>query len=727
MAMTPLRCVYCNKTASRSCSDHACAGHCRSSSCEKHGCGKLSTESIAARLVVALQDLARERKERKRRIEEDEKKKRREEEEERKRREEEEEKRRKEEENRKRVDAFYSKCLTQPCYTFADVWGRNAEYLQLRPGAYTGHFRVVSDLNLAEYKKKLSGAVLCEALDEEVILAIEHEIEMHPALRAPVVELFRDESKLLSSRMHAFFAGDDFGRIPLEAKLTFKDHDYHVRRLRRTEDSKGKGKGDCLLFCGRLLSSRDKALKRARESLHTEIMRREEDIQMSLRCIQDCVTNIIDNDHDPDEMSKEIARQGLIARKHKSEIRRIRDGERKATAKYRRSRVSWVAKRAVHRHRPALEFVTFSDVADASEHKRHAPEFVFPSELPEGLTRINGVLYEVVTVEDGITFKSSTCSTRDKARAAARKQIATLMKLYEEKAREALEENLRLQHLMLVESITTKAKNTTIVPKEGFSWDQWQDQDEKLGMVGVVIAVGPEMKSKHVKLELKPNSIHLEIEGKAVLAGDLPHACQPEESTWEFDTANGNRCLVLSIVKRNDGEHWGSLFRLAPPPKYDLETRLRRTALEHKYCSAQVEKIRMGSRRFVVAHWQQNVTWQLERRQEALEFHTEHVRYSVSNPPAPRGGGLFDGDRLTTTERQVLEVIRAADSDVSFEEIERNINADEKAIRAAIEFLTSREDWIQVERKGGVGVRYSYNDNIYYDYPSASDDDNEYL
>uniref|UniRef100_A0A7S2U3U9 Peptidyl-prolyl cis-trans isomerase n=1 Tax=Lotharella oceanica TaxID=641309 RepID=A0A7S2U3U9_9EUKA len=91
---------------------------------------------------------------------------------------------------------------------------------------------------------------------------------------------------------------------------------------------------------------------------------------------------------------------------------------------------------------------------------------------------------------------------------------------------------------------------------KGYSWEQWRDEDEKLGMIKVVIPVGPGVKSKQVKLTLKPTKINLAIEGKSVLEGALHQTCQNEESTWEFDTVDGKRSLILNIVKKNEYDNW---------------------------------------------------------------------------------------------------------------------------------------------------------------------------
>jgi len=72
----------------------------------------------------------------------------------------------------------------------------------------------------------------------------------------------------------------------------------------------------------------------------------------------------------------------------------------------------------------------------------------------------------------------------------------------------------------------------------------------------VVVPVGSGIKSKAVKLTLKPTKIDLKIEGKSVMEGDLSAKCLNEESTWEFDEVDGKRCLVLYIVKRDEHEHW---------------------------------------------------------------------------------------------------------------------------------------------------------------------------
>jgi len=76
-------------------------------------------------------------------------------------------------------------------------------------------------------------------------------------------------------------------------------------------------------------------------------------------------------------------------------------------------------------------------------------------------------------------------------------------------------------------------------------------------MIKVVIPIGPSVKSKQIKLTLKPTQIHLAIDGKTRLEGKLHNKCQSGESTWEIDTVDGKRSLILLIVKREEYDQWG--------------------------------------------------------------------------------------------------------------------------------------------------------------------------
>mmetsp|Transcript_5431 Transcript_5431/g.7242 ORF Transcript_5431/g.7242 Transcript_5431/m.7242 type:complete len:285 (+) Transcript_5431:66-920(+) len=90
----------------------------------------------------------------------------------------------------------------------------------------------------------------------------------------------------------------------------------------------------------------------------------------------------------------------------------------------------------------------------------------------------------------------------------------------------------------------------------GYTWEQYRDAEEKLGMIKVVIPVGEGIKSKSVKLVLKPTKISLKIEGKVVMEGALSGKCDNEESTWEFDKVDGKRCLILLVVKKEEHDDW---------------------------------------------------------------------------------------------------------------------------------------------------------------------------
>mmetsp|Transcript_11073 Transcript_11073/g.16573 ORF Transcript_11073/g.16573 Transcript_11073/m.16573 type:complete len:283 (-) Transcript_11073:108-956(-) len=91
---------------------------------------------------------------------------------------------------------------------------------------------------------------------------------------------------------------------------------------------------------------------------------------------------------------------------------------------------------------------------------------------------------------------------------------------------------------------------------KGYSWDQYRDEDEKQGIVKVVIPIPEGIKSKQIKMVLKPTSIAVKVEGKTVVEGKLDKQCQHEESYWEIEEIDGKRSLVIFVIKKGEHDQW---------------------------------------------------------------------------------------------------------------------------------------------------------------------------
>lgn len=91
---------------------------------------------------------------------------------------------------------------------------------------------------------------------------------------------------------------------------------------------------------------------------------------------------------------------------------------------------------------------------------------------------------------------------------------------------------------------------------DGYSWTQYFDEGDEMGIVKVSIEVPKTVKSKNVKVTFKPSFISVKIDGKARVEGKLDRVCDWDESTWEFDREDGKRVLNVMVVKKNARESW---------------------------------------------------------------------------------------------------------------------------------------------------------------------------
>ena len=85
---------------------------------------------------------------------------------------------------------------------------------------------------------------------------------------------------------------------------------------------------------------------------------------------------------------------------------------------------------------------------------------------------------------------------------------------------------------------------------------QWTRTHDK---ITVYVPAQAQHTSKDISLRLTAISLLMGIRGaEPFISGTLCGQCDPEESSWQFATHRGTRCVHLTIVKRHPppGHHW---------------------------------------------------------------------------------------------------------------------------------------------------------------------------
>tara|TARA_B100000795_G_scaffold263452_1_gene242643 strand:- start:127 stop:1200 length:1074 start_codon:yes stop_codon:yes gene_type:complete len=100
-------------------------------------------------------------------------------------------------------------------------------------------------------------------------------------------------------------------------------------------------------------------------------------------------------------------------------------------------------------------------------------------------------------------------------------------------------------------------------------WENGGDAESEDAHVLVRVAVPPETRAKHVKCEVKPEWLRLEVStlhaAPLLVDGQLFYPVKPAECTWALEDAKGGggRWLTLSLEKAHQNMRWLDLTRKA--------------------------------------------------------------------------------------------------------------------------------------------------------------------
>uniref|UniRef100_A0A7S0ZMI4 CS domain-containing protein n=1 Tax=Noctiluca scintillans TaxID=2966 RepID=A0A7S0ZMI4_NOCSC len=95
-----------------------------------------------------------------------------------------------------------------------------------------------------------------------------------------------------------------------------------------------------------------------------------------------------------------------------------------------------------------------------------------------------------------------------------------------------------------------------------FTWEQ------NPGEVILKIDVAADVTKTDVKFKIEPTNITLIVAGVEVCMGALAKEVDPDESSWNFETSNGTRHLVVTLHKVNrtamkSNREWPSLMAIS--------------------------------------------------------------------------------------------------------------------------------------------------------------------
>eukprot|EP01061_Rhynchopus_euleeides_P006272 TRINITY_DN1533_c1_g1_i1.p1 TRINITY_DN1533_c1_g1~~TRINITY_DN1533_c1_g1_i1.p1 ORF type:complete len:292 (+),score=139.64 TRINITY_DN1533_c1_g1_i1:49-876(+) len=124
---------------------------------------------------------------------------------------------------------------------------------------------------------------------------------------------------------------------------------------------------------------------------------------------------------------------------------------------------------------------------------------------------------------------------------------------------------------------------------EGYTWSQ--DATE----VTVVVPIA-KIKSKDLTWKVEPHNLTMGVRGKEVLqAEELWGTVKTDDSLWEIDERDGERCMIATLVKATTGEagmNWGYFLR-----KHDVPADLsitNKVFFDVKIGEAEPERITFG-------------------------------------------------------------------------------------------------------------------------------------
>eukprot|EP00927_Polykrikos_kofoidii_P071700 TRINITY_DN67938_c0_g1_i1.p1 TRINITY_DN67938_c0_g1~~TRINITY_DN67938_c0_g1_i1.p1 ORF type:complete len:136 (-),score=32.81 TRINITY_DN67938_c0_g1_i1:56-415(-) len=94
---------------------------------------------------------------------------------------------------------------------------------------------------------------------------------------------------------------------------------------------------------------------------------------------------------------------------------------------------------------------------------------------------------------------------------------------------------------------------------EKYTWTQNPNE------IVITLPVDAAVKSADVGFKVTPHTVSLSVLGVKQFEGDLKKEVNPDESTWNLESVDGRRCVVVILEKVNrtalkKNRHWPTLW-----------------------------------------------------------------------------------------------------------------------------------------------------------------------
>jgi len=99
-----------------------------------------------------------------------------------------------------------------------------------------------------------------------------------------------------------------------------------------------------------------------------------------------------------------------------------------------------------------------------------------------------------------------------------------------------------------------------------YSWTKGSGEDDS-GEIQVIVPIDASKKGKDMDIVIKQNKLKVGVKGEEPIIDDVPfRTLEVEDCSWEIDTVDGVRSVVLTLVKKGKWDNWEYLVKCEDLP-----------------------------------------------------------------------------------------------------------------------------------------------------------------
>lgn len=99
-----------------------------------------------------------------------------------------------------------------------------------------------------------------------------------------------------------------------------------------------------------------------------------------------------------------------------------------------------------------------------------------------------------------------------------------------------------------------------------YSWSKGGGEDDS-GEIQVQVPIGDKIKGKELDIVITQKNLKVGIKGEEPIIDDVPfRTLEVEDCSWEIDTIDGQRCVVLTLIKKGKWDNWEYLVKCEDLP-----------------------------------------------------------------------------------------------------------------------------------------------------------------